>query len=386
MALTPAQSRKGYINLFKSATILPDRRAAVRAVVARLVKGRARYEALQQETGIPWWFIAILHEREGACDFGTYLGNGQSLKRKTTIVPKGRGPFSTFEEGALDALRIKGWLGINDWTLPTVLHRCETFNGWGYLGKGINSPYVWGSTSHQQRGKYVRDGVFDRTVWDVQVGTAAMILGLIEGGYITIPESDLALAADASGDPVFYEPGDRGDGVREVQRKLRALGYQAGAIDGWYGESTADAVAAFQRRNGLSPVDGKWRKTYEPLLETAPKIVPESRANATPRQLEASGDWITRALRAVRNFVVYIAGLFGITIGTGSTVPDMIGQAQGVASQLSGLGDWAKGHAWIALIVLAVAVAIVAEIARQRRAKDYQHGDYQGPYSEETAQ
>jgi len=386
MVFTPAQSRKGYINLFKSAQITPDRRPAVRLVANKIVSGRARYEAIGSQTGIPWWFIGLLHYRESDCDFTTYLGNGQSLRKRTTIVPKGRGPFDTFEEGALDALRYQDYTGQKDWTLPTVLWRVEMFNGPGYILHGVNSPYVWGSTSHQQSGKYVRDKVFRRDVWDVQLGAAAIILMLVEEGHISIPESDLALAVDASGDPVLYEPGDRGEGVREVQRKLRALGYQVGAIDGWYGEGTADAVAAFQRRNSRVDTDGKWRKSYGPLLENAKSIVPESRANATPRQLEASGDWITRALRAVRNFVVYIAGLFGITIGTDSTVPDLIGQTQGVASQLSGLGDWAKGHAWIALIVLAIAVAIVAEIARQRRAKDYQHGDYQGPYTEETVQ
>ncbi|WP_210210965.1 peptidoglycan-binding protein [Rhodomicrobium lacus] len=386
MVFTPAQSRKGYINLFKSAQIAPDRRPTVRSVAQKILSGRARYEALEHQTGIPWWFLGLLHYREGNCKWETYLGNGQPLSKRTTIIPKGRGPFGTFEDGALDALRYQGYLNQKDWSLPTILWRIEMFNGPGYIMHGINSPYVWGSTNHQQRGKYVKDKDFRRDVWDIQVGAAAVILMLVEDGHVTIPEADFALAADASGDPVLYEPGDRGEGVREVQRKLRALGYQAGAIDGWYGENTADAVAAFQRRNGLSPVDGKWRKTYEPLLETAQKIVPESRAKATPRQLEASGDWITRALRAVRNFVVYIAGLFGVTIGTGSTVPDLIGQTQGVASQLSGLGDWAKGHAWIALIVLAIAVAIVAEIARQRRAKDYQHGDYQGPYTEETVQ
>jgi lysozyme family protein len=361
MALTPAQTRKGYINLFKSATILPSRREDVRVVVARLVKGRQRYEALGSQTGIPWWFIAILHERESGCDFGTYLGNGQSLKRRTTIEPKGRGPFATFEEGAIDALRIQGYLDHKDYSLPTAFWKVEGFNGWGYVYHGENSPYVWGATNHQQRGKYTSDAKFNSKVWDTQVGAAAMILGLVEGGHLTIPESDLAQAG-AEADPVVYEVGDRGDGVRDLQTRLRALGYQVGAIDGWFGEATADAVVAFQRRQGLGAADGKWRKSYAVALGSAKPIVSDVRAKATPLDLEAAGDWAGRALRAMRNLAVYVAGLIG------------------VAAQFGGFSDWVRVHAWIVLIVIAVSVAIIAQLVRWRRVKDYRTGDYQGPF------
>jgi peptidoglycan hydrolase-like protein with peptidoglycan-binding domain len=41
------------------------------------------------------------------------------------------------------------------------------------------------------------------------------------------------------------------DRVREVQRRLRALGYRPGAVDGLFGPRTSRATRRFQRRSGL---------------------------------------------------------------------------------------------------------------------------------------
>jgi lysozyme family protein len=244
VAFTIEQSRAGYSNLFKSATIQPNRRADVDAVVARLLRGRSRYEALGHELGVPWYFIAILHERESACDFGTYLGNGQPLKMRTTIEPKGRGPFATFEDGARDALAYQGYLHQNDWSLPAMLWRFEAFNGWGYLGKGVNSPYVWGATTLQQRGKYIRDGVFSRSVWDTQIGAAAMILGLIDGGHIVLPDYPAHSA------PVAPAPSPDSEAVKWVQTALNQLGFDL-VVDGISGDATQTAIMTFQHTHDL---------------------------------------------------------------------------------------------------------------------------------------
>lgn len=49
--------------------------------------------------------------------------------------------------------------------------------------------------------------------------------------------------------------GSRGEEVRQIQTKLRNLGYFSGQIDGIYGTITRDAVKKFQEAKGLS-VDG----------------------------------------------------------------------------------------------------------------------------------
>ena len=45
--------------------------------------------------------------------------------------------------------------------------------------------------------------------------------------------------------------GDTGEAVKKVQKRLKALGYYSGSIDGDYGNGTKSAVKAFQKRNGL---------------------------------------------------------------------------------------------------------------------------------------
>ncbi|MEM9610343.1 MAG: peptidoglycan-binding protein [Actinomycetota bacterium] len=64
-----------------------------------------------------------------------------------------------------------------------------------------------------------------------------------------------------------FGPGARGDHVRDLQSRLRALGCDPGSIDGAFGDSTERAVAAFQHGHGID-VDGivgpvTWRELVE---------------------------------------------------------------------------------------------------------------------------
>jgi lysozyme family protein len=186
---------QGYINLWNTMSILDDRRHDLENIIAKLASGQPRYEAVETETGVPWWFAAIIHMRESSCDFTTYLGNGEPLSRKTRLVPVGRGPFESWQEGAVDALRLQGYANLEDWGLPAALYRFEAYNGWGYLNHKVNSPYVWSWTSHQQPGKYVADGKWSPTALDVQPGCAAMLRGLIDAGHVTIEDTGKLIAA-----------------------------------------------------------------------------------------------------------------------------------------------------------------------------------------------
>ena len=46
--------------------------------------------------------------------------------------------------------------------------------------------------------------------------------------------------------------GSSGQEVTNIQTRLKQWGYYTGAVDGVYGQKTADAVKAFQRSNGLT--------------------------------------------------------------------------------------------------------------------------------------
>lgn len=162
---------------------IPSNKGPVfKAVSDRLLFHKPRYEAVSKalkEKGydIPWEFIAVAHNRESNGNFDTYLGNGQPLNKKTTIVPKGRGPFNTWEEGAIDALlNAPPYAAKNkDWTIGGTLAKLEEYNGLGYAAKGIPSPYLWAGTDQYSKGKYVADGVYDPNHVDTQLGCAGLL-------------------------------------------------------------------------------------------------------------------------------------------------------------------------------------------------------------------
>lgn len=134
---------------------------------------------------VPWPMLAVIHWRESPGDraghprFDTYLGNGQVLSQRTTIVPRGRGPFigpHAFRDGALDALKEDDILTVQDWRLEKMLFWITGFNGWGYGTRP--SPYIWGGTNIQIPGKYTSDHHYDPNVWDTQPGCAPLLASI----------------------------------------------------------------------------------------------------------------------------------------------------------------------------------------------------------------
>lgn len=168
-----------------------DKGPAFKAIADVLMKpeNRKRYEAVasslkKEGYNIPWWFIAVTHYREAGFDiktnmprWDTYLGNGQSLSKKTTMVPAGRGPFGTWEEGAVDALvYAPPYAAKNkDWSIGGALTKLEEYNGLGYFNKGRPSPYIWAGTDQYVKGKYVADGVYNANYIDKQLGCAGIL-------------------------------------------------------------------------------------------------------------------------------------------------------------------------------------------------------------------
>lgn len=163
--------------------ISADKGPTFKAVADRLMFNRPRYEAVAKALAakgyqIPWEFIAVTHQREASGNFNTYLGNGQPLNKKTTIVPKGRGPFpGGWEEGAIDALvYAPPYAAKNkDWSIKGTLDKLEEYNGLGYRAKGVPSPYLWAGTNQYVKGKYVADHVYDPNHVDTQLGCAGLL-------------------------------------------------------------------------------------------------------------------------------------------------------------------------------------------------------------------
>ncbi|MFZ4729569.1 MAG: peptidoglycan-binding domain-containing protein [Pseudanabaena sp.] len=101
----------------------------------------------------------------------------------------------------------------------------------------------------------------------------------------------VVIPTSAQGLPTLL-PGSKGAAVSQAQQLLKDKGYYQGRIDGDFGVGTRDAIAVFQRANGLT-IDGKvgeqtWKKLQAPAIAdvtppvTVVEIVRPSSPTPTP--------------------------------------------------------------------------------------------------------
>lgn len=157
---------------------------------------KARYQGVADRLhvggyqGLPWWFVAVVSEREygGPPHWDRQLGQGDPLNQVSRHDPRGRGPFfdhpgditpgnDAWTRACLDALidcapYAAKW---KDWTSGGTLTILEEYNGLGYAAHGVPSAYVWSGTDQYISGKYVADHDYRPNVIDVQEGCAPII-------------------------------------------------------------------------------------------------------------------------------------------------------------------------------------------------------------------
>lgn len=164
--------------------VIPARLGLVSQVASRLVAQSAKfsYTAIESTTDVPWWIVAVIHEREAGQDFTRSIAQGDPWRGISVHVPKGRGPFASFYAAAVDALtkcppHASQW---KDWSAGGALTLLEEYNGLGYEDYHAEaSPYNWGATNQEEWGKYINDGHWAH-VWDMQIGCAAMLKRMME--------------------------------------------------------------------------------------------------------------------------------------------------------------------------------------------------------------
>lgn len=185
-----------YAKQWDTMMINASRRSEAERAAQYAVDHKDTYFQIEHDTGVPWPMVACDHRREsdrqdsqGNPLFNTYLGNGQALWQKTTIVPLNRGPFirqddagrdanalmKAFITGAKDAYAIDKLDRVRDWQLEKILYYSELFNGAGYDLRGLPSPYLWGGTNQQKPGKFISDHRFNAQAIDKQLGIAPIL-------------------------------------------------------------------------------------------------------------------------------------------------------------------------------------------------------------------
>ncbi|ABS68952.1 Peptidoglycan-binding domain 1 protein [Xanthobacter versatilis] len=301
----------------------------VTAAANLVLAGKSRYLAVEAATGAPWWWVGVIHYRESACDFAGVLHNGEEIigtGRKTTLVPEGRGPFKTWQAGAIDALLIKGIKpGSHVWTLGTALYKGEEFNGFGYRARRTPSAYLWSGTTIYMGGKYIRDHVWSPTAMDKQLGIVPIIMKLMElddsvrfaDEAEVIPAGPAAASATDAPAPAEINPDDglsKGE-IEALQQRLRDLGYsEVGRVDGKWGPRTIAAVSAFQATSGL-PVTGELDKATAAALTTSgPRPVSAERKSTTATDLRKAGDPVAKA-SFLNKVCSAVAGFFALIFG-----------------------------------------------------------------------
>ena len=239
-----------YADLWRRMQVRPEREAEVDRLARTLLGLKPRYDEVAHTTGVPWFVIAVLHRRESDGDFRTYLGNGEPLNRRTRIEPIGRGPFPTWEAGAIDALQFDGLDKVREWTPERACYEIEKFNGFGYRNKNVKSPYLWSFSNIYDRGKFVADHQFSFSAVDQQCGAMPILKRMME--------LDPSVRFEGATDVVMVDDGSLamgsiGERVGQLQAGLAQLGFAVGDIDSEFGPITSAAVSAFQSAHGLPP-------------------------------------------------------------------------------------------------------------------------------------
>jgi lysozyme family protein len=214
MNLTPALSQH-YATVYRAIEPMsPAHWDRARVIAALIVRGRSRYEATLAlipepwARRFPWWLVGILHYREDSSDFNreafaSNIANGQPWTQKTTIAPKGLGPYASFAEAAAHALAIKQSPEIRRFTWETVdqvAFWLERWNGFGHLLYHHDdiSDYLVDGCTITNPGRYVADGVWDHKATGQQIGGLLICQALMAAGVMELRLPDVQAAAGAA--------------------------------------------------------------------------------------------------------------------------------------------------------------------------------------------
>lgn len=250
--------RREYETLFNYCRIQPGNEKTVNDIVDKLKANKDRYQNAGTPLGIPWAFIAVIHNMESSLSFSKHLHNGDPLTARTKQVPAGRplkgNPPFTWEESAMDALSMRGIGAGTDWSLAGTLYQIEGYNGWGYrlYHTHVKSPYLWGLSNHYTSGKYVADGSWSDTAVSKQCGAALLLRRMAETGIIDFIDQPtpatndkpliVSLHRQKPADPAILKSAE------ELQTWLNTFPGIFVKPDGWPGEKTSEA---FKKVTGI---------------------------------------------------------------------------------------------------------------------------------------
>lgn len=310
-----------YADLWQRMRIRSERLSEVNAIADRLIGLKPRYQQVASITRVPWFIIAVLHQREASANFSGVLHNGERIigtSKLTSLIPKGRGPFSTWEESAVDALTMPphSLHLVGSWTIERASFEIERYNGFGYRNHHpeVKSPYLWSFSNNHERGKYVADGHFDPNAVDKQCGTMPILKLMME--------LDSSIRLDGALDERVphmdvvgvLQMGSKGDRVRQLQTALAGQGFQVD-IDGDYGPNTAAILRAFQLSRSL-PSTG--------IADPATLLALATRPHPTPVDVLKPADVLLAIVNALKARSPAAGSATGTSPDTGANLLQLV--------------------------------------------------------------
>ncbi len=175
-------------------------------------------------------------------------------------------------------------LRLND-TGPEVYRLQNALHALGYYTGTPNSIYdratVQAVKNFQKVYGLTSDGVAGpktlRTLYAIDIPSPTSVP---TGAPVTIYPVNTPITPD---NVVTLYPGMSGIQVTNVQNRLKELGYFSGTVDGYYGQTTMDAVLQFQRDHRLTADGVAGYKTQSAMFESNVTAAPTATPTATLR-------------------------------------------------------------------------------------------------------
>ena len=180
----------------------------------------------------------------------------------------------------------------------------------GYYAGTIDGKYASATqeavTEFQSRNGLTADGIAGRQTQDLLYSGSA--------------QPKVISTSSGSGGYVLLKLGSSGLEVRKLQARLAELGYYSGGTDGIYGETTASAVKAFQRANGLSGDGQAGEQTQTKLYSSSAKYASSPVATADPNQMRSLSVGMTgNDVYALQERLIELRYLGGVADGVFGT-------------------------------------------------------------------
>ncbi len=173
-----------------------------------------------------------------------------------------------------------------------------------------------------------------------QTGVAdAATQALLYGGNA---KNSLGVSTAANAGYTALQTGSRGASVKQLQTRLKELGYYSGKIDGAYGSGTAAAVKAFQKKHGFSQT-GKADALTQTALYSAAALSAGASTAAVPTPTPLPTPTPAKAGKATYPFTTYTLSSVNLRKQASVSSARILTVPKGAEiSVLSLSGDYAK--------------------------------------------